>query len=69
MALELRYKLIPTNPNLASYWNKYGGFGGLTTKGVLQLYQFGEYMRTFYGNYLNLTYDKTRVYARSTSAE
>ena len=31
-----------------------------------QMYQYGQFLRNKYQNFLNPTYDRTRVYARST---
>ena len=56
----------PSYPVPLSYWQSMGGFGVLSPKGIKQMSDFGKYLRTYYGNFLNLTYDPSRVYVRST---
>lgn len=56
----------PTYPVPTSYWQSLGGFGVLSYKGIQQMNSFGKYLRTYYGSFLNLTYDASRVYVRST---
>lgn len=40
--------------------------GQLTPPGMRQLQNYGQFIRSKYGSFLNATYDKSRVYARST---
>ncbi|CAF0770893.1 unnamed protein product [Brachionus calyciflorus] len=54
------------NDTKGSIWDKYGGLGQLTPVGMRQLYNFGTFFRNKYQSFLNPTYDRTRVFARST---
>lgn len=54
----------PNDTNQA-YWDKYG-LGQLTPKGMKQLQDYGSFFKNKYSSFLNPTYSKSRVYARST---
>jgi lysosomal acid phosphatase len=59
-------KTYPNNPVEAFNWDKYGGLGQLTQKGINQSYAYGSYLRVIYSQFLSDEYDRNRVCARST---
>ena len=54
------------NDTKETLWKKYGGLGQLTPVGMKQLYNYGAFLKQKYHGFLNPTYDRTRVFARST---
>ena len=56
----------PTYKVPESYWKSLGGYGVLSPRGMKQMYEFGGYIKKYYENFLTVTYDKSRVYAKST---
>lgn len=56
----------PNEPTPISYWNQYGGTGQLTTVGMRQLNSFGKFIKNYYSSFWNSTYDRSKVYVRST---
>ena len=57
--------IYPTDQYGPTYWNRYGGLGQLTAKGLLQSYNFGQYLKNYYINFLTPSYMPSKVYARS----
>lgn len=61
------YNILPINPNNAgAWWNKYGGLAQLTPQGMKQAREYGQYLKKRYHNFLNATYNRANVLARST---
>lgn len=58
--------IYPNDPYNASYWDKYGGLGQLTQTGMEQHYEYGQFLRDRYKDFLSKYYDKSQVYVRST---
>lgn len=58
--------VYPNDPYNASYWQKYGGLGQLTTTGMLQHYEYGQFLRERYDSFLGAEYDRDHVFVRST---
>lgn len=56
----------PNDPYQESHWKDYGGFGQLTQAGMLRHYNYGQYLRSRYSNFLNSNYSRERVLAMST---
>lgn len=56
----------PNDEYQEAYWKKYGGFGQLTPVGMQQHYEYGNFLRKNYFDFLNQTYNRERVYAIST---
>lgn len=56
----------PNDKYQESYWKNYGGFGQLTPTGMQQHYEFGQFMRQRYSDFLNESYNRERVFAIST---
>lgn len=57
--------VYPTDQYGVTYWNRYGGLGQLTSRGLLQSYNFGQFLKNYYNNFLTPYYLPTKVYARS----
>ena len=55
----------PNDPTPLSYWDKYGGTGQLTPLGMKQLYDYGQFIKSRYSNFLE-SYDRRQVYSKST---
>ncbi|NXL87134.1 PPAP phosphatase, partial [Alectura lathami] len=55
---------FPTDLHKESEWPQ--GFGQLTTTGMQQLYELGQYTRKRYFNFLNSTYNRKEFYIQST---
>uniref|UniRef100_H3AQL7 acid phosphatase n=1 Tax=Latimeria chalumnae TaxID=7897 RepID=H3AQL7_LATCH len=55
---------FPTDPHKEDTWPQ--GFGQLTTIGMQQHYEFGQFLRERYADFLNSTYNQQEVYIRST---
>lgn len=56
----------PNDPYKESYWEKYGGFGQLTQTGMNQHYQFGQFLRKTYNEFLNKYYSRKDLRVIST---
>ena len=54
------------NDTKKAYWDKYGGYGQLTSVGMKELYDYGLFFKNRYSSFLNPVYKKSQVYARST---
>ncbi|XP_043922129.1 lysosomal acid phosphatase-like [Protopterus annectens] len=55
---------FPSNPIKENAWPQ--GFGQLTTLGMQQHYELGQFLRKRYSGFLNTTYDHREIYIRST---
>ncbi|XP_067417720.1 prostatic acid phosphatase-like [Emydura macquarii macquarii] len=55
---------FPTALHNESNWPQ--GFGQLTTIGMQQQYELGQYMRKRYSNFLNATYNRHEIFIQST---
>lgn len=49
-----------------SYWSQYGGLNRLLPIGMNYQYQFGQFVRNNYQNFLSSVYDPSKVKAKST---
>jgi hypothetical protein len=47
-------------------WDKYGGLGQLTQKGMKEMLNFGEFLRVYYRSFLNKYYLESEIDAIST---
>lgn len=56
----------PNDKYQENFWKKYGGFGQLTPEGMKQHYDYGNFLRKKYSDFLNQSYNRERVYAIST---
>lgn len=56
----------PNDEYQESFWKKYGGFGQLTPTGMQQHYEYGQYLRERYPDFLNHSYNRERVSIIST---
>ena len=56
----------PTDQYTESTWERYGGFGQLTQAGMHRHFDYGRFLRDRYRKFLNKTYNRNRVYIRST---
>jgi hypothetical protein len=56
----------PTDRYNETTWAKYGGFGQLTQFGMKQHYEFGNFLRDRYSQFLNPLYSRYRVNVTST---
>jgi testicular acid phosphatase len=54
------------NDTKGQWWPRYGGLGQLTPAGMRQMSLFGQFFRNKYQTFLNPTYDRSRVFIRST---
>ena len=59
------YANFPNEPIDPSIWDKYGGYGQLTSAGVKQMTQFGDYFRKYYEE--DIDFEKENVYVKSTN--
>jgi hypothetical protein len=59
------YANFPNEPIDPSIWDKYGGYGQLTSAGVKQMTQFGDYFRNYYEE--EIVFEQENVYAKSTN--
>lgn len=48
-----------------AYWSKYGGLGQITEKGLSSSYDFGQFIKNYYSDFLTPVYSASKVYARS----
>jgi hypothetical protein len=58
--------VYPNDPNKASIWDKYGGLGQLTQRGMQQHYTYGEYLRARYASFLDPIYNRNKVQVKCT---
>jgi hypothetical protein len=56
---------FPNEPINPSIWDKYGGYAQLTSAGMKQMAEFGDYFRKYYEN--ELVFEQENVYAKSTN--
>ncbi len=56
---------FPNEPIDPSIWDKYGGYGQLTTAGEKQMTQFGDYFRKYYEE--DIDFEQENVYVKSTN--
>ena len=49
-----------------SYWDKYGGYGQLTSVGVQQMSEFGEYFAKYYEQVMDKPFKASKTFAKST---
>jgi hypothetical protein len=59
------YDNFPNEPINPSIWDTYGGYAQLTTAGVKQMTQFGDYFRKYYGE--DIDFEQENVYVKSTN--
>ena len=55
----------PNDPTPLSYWDQWGGTGQLTPVGMKQLYEYGQFIKNRYSDFLS-SYDRRQVYSKST---
>ena len=58
------YTNFPNEPINASIWDKYGGFGQLTSAGANQMTEFGTFFKEYYQD--QVIFDETDLFAKST---
>ncbi len=49
-----------------SYWDQFGGLGQLTSVGVKQMTEFGDYFKNYYNKLMNKQFDTNKIFAKST---
>ena len=59
------YANFPNEPIDPSIWDKYGGYAQLTTAGVKQMTQFGDYFKKFYEK--DIDFEQQNVFAKSAN--
>jgi hypothetical protein len=59
-------KTYPNDIYNESTWEKYGGMGQLTQRGMRQHYEYGVYLRKRYAKFLNEHFSVQKVTIRST---
>ncbi|CAF0751790.1 unnamed protein product [Brachionus calyciflorus] len=60
------FHIYPTDPNKADYWSRYGGMAELTARGTKQMYDLGQYLKSYYSGVIPKDFDLNKVYVRST---
>jgi hypothetical protein len=62
--VESWFDNFPNEPINPSIWDKYGGYSKLTSAGMKQMAEFGDYFRKYYEN--EIVFEQENVYAKST---